>query len=466
MASFRLGSTLRPFHENAKRFDAYCKAHPDYAREAKALLSENLKASNLRKGAAKRALTHCKYGHPLSGDNLYLAPGRKKRKCWACIKRRDKSPKPPSQEQIRRVTAALNAGRTIGEICWGRVGDKKVGPSILTFRKLKLHRELNPDFDRFVVAAMADHNSKGQLRRYNRETTKEKKSDQDVVCVVINNGKPLPRLTDEKADRLLIGLREGRTPRSFYVTAAQLKAYCDAHPEYAKEALPLFETNAKAARLRKGTHNRSKTHCPNGHSYAVHGRVALQTGWVTRTCKICESKRSILGGIMKPDILVKIKSALKRGSTIGSITASGRSTRLIKHNALARHRRENPEFDRFVSELTKNNISRGRLLRWQRVRNVAVRKGTNDYWSIRSMLPANFPDKDDVVSAIFEDLLTGALKRENVKAHVHTYITAYNRMYPTKFAKFGGARLVSLDEVMFEDGSTTRGDNVSHGLWD
>jgi hypothetical protein len=42
----------------------------------------------------------------------------------------------------------------------------------------------------------------------------------------------------------------------------------------------------------------------------------------------------------------------------------------------------------------------------------------------------------------------------------------FDRQHPTKYAKFGDARLVSLDEVMFEDGSTTRGDNVSHGLWD
>jgi hypothetical protein len=28
------------------------------------------------------------------------------------------------------------------------------------------------------------------------------------------------------------------------------------------------------------------------------------------------------------------------------------------------------------------------------------------------------------------------------------------------------SRLVSLDEAMFEDGSSTRGDTVSRGLWD
>src|SRR5713226_5512657 len=161
MAGLREGRTLRPFAVKASRFDAYCETHPDYAREAKALLPENLKASNARKGAARRALTHCKYGHPLSGNNLYLAPGRKERKCWTCINRRDRSPRPPNQEQIRQVTAALNAGKTISQICWGKVGEQKVGGQILPFRNLKRYRELNPDFNKFVVSATANSKSKG-----------------------------------------------------------------------------------------------------------------------------------------------------------------------------------------------------------------------------------------------------------------------------------------------------------------
>jgi hypothetical protein len=34
------------------------------------------------------------------------------------------------------------------------------------------------------------------------------------------------------------------------------------------------------------------------------------------------------------------------------------------------------------------------------------------------------------------------------------------------FAKFGNSLLVSLDEVLFEGGTATRGDTVSKGLWD
>jgi HNH endonuclease len=47
----------------------------------------------LRPGGGKERYTHCKYGHPLSGDNLYLSPPRKPghaqaRVCRACSRAR------------------------------------------------------------------------------------------------------------------------------------------------------------------------------------------------------------------------------------------------------------------------------------------------------------------------------------------------------------------------------------------
>jgi hypothetical protein len=75
------------------------------------------------------------------------------------------------------------------------------------------------------------------------------------------------------------------------------------------------------------------------------------------------------------------------------------------------------------------------------------------------MMPAGFPDKDDVVSAIFEDLLTGALKRDDVKVRVRSYVAAHNRMFPTKYA------MRSLDAPLYDDGMMTLGDTISRGLW-
>ena len=171
--------------------------------------------------------------------------------------------------------------------------------------------------------------------------------------------------------------------------------------------------------------------------------------------------------------LAKVTAALKGGATINLIIHGrvGRwkanpSLRIVDAGILARYRRENPEFDRFVLESTKDNYSRGMLLHRQRVRNEVKREEANDYYKIRAMLPPNFPGRDDVVSDIFEAMFDGSLKREDVKARIQTYITAHNRMFPTKYAKFGDSPLVSLDQALFEDGSTTRGDTISRGLWD
>jgi len=169
---------------------------------------------------------------------------------------------------------------------------------------------------------------------------------------------------------------------------------------------------------------------------------------------------------MKSGVLEKVTARIAAGTPIRSFTKPGQGGYLLRYDTFNRYRRENPDFDCFVIAATKDNNSKGQLRRWTRIRNNAVREQSNDYYKIRSMLPAGFPGKDDVVSAIFEDLLTGALRRDDVRLRMQSYITAHNRMFPTKYAKFGDSPLLSLDEVLFDDGTATRGDGVSRGLWD
>jgi hypothetical protein len=131
------------------------------------------------------------------------------------------------------------------------------------------------------------------------------------------------------------------------------------------------------------------------------------------------------------------------------------------------HYRElNPEFDQFVREALAGNNSRGPKIRWTRVHTSSVRDSNNEYYKIRDMIPEQNPHRDDIVARIFEDLLNGSLVREEVPGRVKVYIAELNKLYPTQYRKFGDSLLVSLDEVMFEDGSTTIGDNVSRSLWD
>jgi hypothetical protein len=92
----------------------------------------------------------------------------------------------------------------------------------------------------------------------------------------------------------------------------------------------------------------------------------------------------------------------------------------------------------------------------------ASRDQLNDCHKVRAMLSPNFPDNDDIVSAIFEDILTGALKREDVRAphpDLHRGPQIAQGMPSLAIASC----YLSM-RVLFEDGSTTLGDTVSRGL--
>lgn len=138
------GKAFGPGLVSAGRFKQHCELHPEWAAEAWRISKANTKAA---RGARFRAMTHCKHGHPLSGDNLYLYEnqGRTDRKCLTCNKRLAETGRRMSEDQARRVVDALNEGRTIAQIT-------KTGPSyVLNNTALLLFRRKNPKFDRFVV---------------------------------------------------------------------------------------------------------------------------------------------------------------------------------------------------------------------------------------------------------------------------------------------------------------------------
>jgi hypothetical protein len=253
--------------------------------------------------------------------------------------------------------------------------------------------------------------------------------------------------------------------------------HSEMHPEWAAEAWRISKVNGNAG---KGAylHKMTETFCLKGLHAMTGANVRIDPSRGRRACLACRNFARDNPPRMTPEAVVKVTAALEGGATISQIIhgrpAGGgkpdRSLRIVDAPILARYRRNNPEFDRFVAEAVANNNSVGQRIRYARekarTRIQASRDQLNDYHKVRAMLPANFPGRDYVVSDIFEAMLDGSLRREDVKARIQTYITAHNRTYPTKFAKFGDARLVSLDEVMFDDGSTTRGDTVSRGLWD
>jgi hypothetical protein len=182
----------------------------------------------------------------------------------------------------------------------------------------------------------------------------------------------------------------------------------------------------------------------------------------------------------------RVTEAVKAGFTVGEITRGTATQKMIVNFAkLRRHRVEHPEFDRFVIENARGAGSRVGLLKCRIVPANAhfdfkiptiikpARKEIPPFlyqdgdldW-IGSLIPRGFPQRDDVIHNIFMDLCARAISRDEVPGRIKALKTDQERLFPMKYRKFGDSALVSLDEVLFEDGSTTRGDTVSRGLWD
>ena len=131
---------------------------------------------------------------------------------------------------------------------------------------------------------------------------------------------------------MMAGLRDGRTLRTLYVSHAQFKTYCAAHPEHAQEALPLIEANAKSARLRKGAHLGSRTHCKYGHPFSGENLFISPEGW--RRCQICIAKSHGENRTMSEQQARRVVEALNEGKTIANITNGGSPSYILNHRAL------------------------------------------------------------------------------------------------------------------------------------
>jgi hypothetical protein len=255
------------------------------------------------------------------------------------------------------------------------------------------------------------------------------------------------------------------------VSYERFKKHCELHPEWAAGAWAISQANTakgKGDALRVTTHCRAGLHAMTGENVFIdgtHGR---------RRCLACRRASTARLPMIAIEVVEKVKLALTRGASISQITqgkpvgGGKRNSRLVitSPKALKRYRIENPDFNRFVMEAMSDSLIVGQRLRHQRRANAAKREETNDYFRIRALVPIGNPHRDDIISRIFEDLLSGSLKREDIGIRIKVYVTELNRLFPTKHVKFGNSPLVSLDEVMFEDGSTTGGDTVSRGLWD
>jgi hypothetical protein len=152
MEKLKAGSTIRKLTGGGKlgapmvsheRFKKHCQMHPVWAAEAREISDAN---GRTIKGSRERAKTHCRNGHPFAGDNLYISPDRKERRCMTCMRFNGKFGRRVSEDQARKTIEALKQGALLTEIC--RTG----APSyVVTQRALQIFRRKNPKFDHLVA---------------------------------------------------------------------------------------------------------------------------------------------------------------------------------------------------------------------------------------------------------------------------------------------------------------------------
>lgn len=230
----------------------------------------------------------------------------------------------------------------------------------------------------------------------------------------------------------------------------------------------LIVANTKAMHLRRMAWKKAPTHCKHGHEMTPENTARKSNG--TTQCKTCKLAAAQAGKAISAAEMQTIRTKLSAGIPLGWIAGTGgpgRTHYVANFAAVNRARREHPDFDAFVADILVGANSRGQARRYQRVRIARRRDEANDYTRIRSLIPAYLPDhvRDDIAQSVMLALLEGTIRRHDVNARISRFVTDHNRMFPTKYAKFGDAPLLSLDAAVFDDSNTTRGDMVSEGLW-
>jgi hypothetical protein len=235
-----------------------------------------------------------------------------------------------------------------------------------------------------------------------------------------------------------------------------------------------WENFKKKSRESSYWRRRTAEMCLKGLHPMTGANVRIDPSRGRRCCLACRNYARDNPPRMTSLAIGKVKQALEAGATTGQVcfgrpVGGGKIDRrliLTTTHKFYQQRRLDPELDRFVLDAIDKRIGRTNPV-------LAVAAGTFKYeWDprdpelIRSLLPRNFPDTDVVINEVIVSLLEGRLDRSQIGEKIRWYIKAHYRAFPVNFAKFGNSRLVSLDEVMFDDGTATRGDTVSRGLWD
>jgi hypothetical protein len=295
-------------------------------------------------------------------------------------------------------------------------------------------------------------------------------------------------MSAELAHEFMGALKAGSTVRKLtcgerqygpaMVTPGRFKKHCELNPEWAKEAINISKENViflKGAWARRMTLCRARLHPMVGNNVKLYGNGV-------RRCVACaeETAKRIPTPLTEAE-KEKLKSLFAKGITFSQVCQGkpigggqrNPKLRIADARDLRHARASDSAFDKFLTQAMVGNKRRGQQLRWSRSRARVARakseQDARDYFAIQAMVPAWVPrqNKFDVVNSVAEDFWGGRIDRDGLRARVAHYVNDINNnLHPVKFAKFGDSPLVSLDEALFVDGSTTRGDTISRGLWD
>jgi hypothetical protein len=295
-----------------------------------------------------------------------------------------------------------------------------------------------------------------------------------------------PGLPPEMAEAIMLGLRSGeRTLADYYRDTSgphyscsldRLNKHCGLNPAWAEEARRL-SAQTTIRRKRDNGWLTNLTVCRNG-LHAMTPDNIKETSWGRRLCKACSqaNSRRVASPLTEQE-KQRVKDAIAAGATLSTIIRGrlpgGKKTQpFAVYKDIAHARKTDAAFDAFVSshlpENRRRNVAAGYKLHLQRLARSQREQDAKDYFEIATMIPRWFPEQDkfDVVNDVMAELSAGKITRDELRVRIKFYMGQATKMFAPKFRKFGDAKLVSLDEVLFDDGSATIGDTVSRGLWD
>lgn len=283
--------------------------------------------------------------------------------------------------------------------------------------------------------------------------------------------------------RMVTGGIEGQP---IICSAAAFYKHCELHPEWGTRALDLIERNRKLADSRKGKkiYTETATHCRRGHLLAE-GLIIDKRG--KRYCRLCNLDTVRRGAKVTPAKIEQVRNAFITGMSAREITSPmGKRKSIVSVPTLRRLKVENPDIAILQYQYARTVQARNMLSSLQAVVRIdpgIIKAGSFDAakpsaeievyihragdveW-LYSLTPRYLPRsaRDEIVSNTFLELYERRIDREGVPACIKAMVTAHNRDNPMK--AYGDIRSpLPLDAPAYLDGTMTRVEIVSEGLW-